>query len=74
MILVSAVARADPPNRHAGITALHATTHDTGPPGTIRKIVTGEGVKPGQFQIVTDEMFRCHGVVNTFEVITPPAR
>jgi branched-chain amino acid transport system substrate-binding protein len=56
------------------ITALNATKDYNGLTGTIRQFVKGEVVKPVQFQIVKDGRFRRHGVVDTPDVITPPAQ
>ncbi len=74
MVLVTAIQRAGTTNRVDVITALNATRDYNGLTGKIHKFVKGEVVKPVQFQIVKNGTFRRHGVVDTPEVITPPAQ
>jgi branched-chain amino acid transport system substrate-binding protein len=74
MVLANAIRRAATAHRPAVIAALTATADYEGLTGKIRRFVRGEVVKPVQFQIVRDGRFRRHGMVDTPEVITPPAR
>lgn len=74
MVLVNAIGRAGTTSGPDVITALNATKDYNGLTGTIRQFVKGEVVKPVQFQIVKDGRFRRHGVVDTPDVITPPAQ
>lgn len=74
MILVNAIGRAGTTNREDVIKALNETKDYNGLTGKITRFVKGEVVKPVQFQIVKNGKFRRHGVVDTPEVITPPAQ
>jgi branched-chain amino acid transport system substrate-binding protein len=74
MILVNAIGRAGTTDRKAVIQALLDTKDYNGLTGKISRFLKGEVVKPVQFQIVKGGKFRRHGVVDSPEIITPPAQ
>ena len=71
MVLTNAIQRAGTTDPPAVIKALNETRDYHGLTGTISKFVRGEVVKPVQFQVVKNGIFRRHGEVSTPDVITP---